>query len=70
MAVFSIAQTVADNLIIIMLCVVEAESMVGKEGKVLIPSYTIFQSWSTPEIPSQADVKKGSENGYELLSAL
>lgn len=71
-AVFSIAQTVADNLIIIMLCAVEAESMVGKEGKVLIPSYTIFQSRSTPEIPSKADVKKGvkMDMSSPLLSKL
>lgn len=56
---FSIAQTAAGNLINTMLCAVEAGSTVGKKGMVLMPSYAIFQSRSTPEIPSQADIKRG-----------
>lgn len=59
LAVFSIAQRVADNLITAMLCAMKAGSTVGKEGKVLMPSYAIFQSRSTPEIPSQVDIKRG-----------
>lgn len=67
LAVFSIAQTVADNLITTMLCAME----VGREGKVLMPYYTIFQSRSIPEIPSQADVKRGVGMGMSSsLSSL
>lgn len=59
LAVFSIAQTAAGNLITTMLCAVEAGSTVGKKGTVLMPTYAVFQSRSTPEIPSQVDIKRG-----------
>lgn len=47
LAVFSVAQRVADNLITIMLCAMEAGSTVGREGKVLMP-LTQFVSLDQP----------------------